>query len=58
AAQEAGALGGDDPWATATALWVAAHGAVSLEVDGYLPAEAAEATYWSLLAAAFRGFAP
>ena len=58
AALEAGTIAGDDAWSTAAALWVAAHGAVSLELDGYLPPEAAEATYWRLLGAAFRGFAP
>jgi AcrR family transcriptional regulator len=58
AAQAHGAIAGEDPQPTALALWVAAHGAVSLELDGYLPAEAAEATYWRLLAAAFRGLRP
>jgi AcrR family transcriptional regulator len=57
-AMDAGALEGEDAWSIAVTLWVAAHGAVSLELDGYLAPGAAEQTYWALLAAAFRGLSP
>jgi AcrR family transcriptional regulator len=57
-AMDAGAIDGEDAWPVAVTLWVAAHGAVSLEVDGYLQPEVAEQTYWALLAAAFRGLTP
>jgi AcrR family transcriptional regulator len=57
-AMDAGAVEGEDAWSVAVTLWVAAHGAVSLELDGYLPEGVAEQTYWTLLGAAFRGLSP
>lgn len=52
AAQGAGAVGGDDPRAVARVLWAAVHGAVSLELAGYLRGAEAERTFTTLAAAA------
>jgi AcrR family transcriptional regulator len=57
AAQAAGRLAGEDPEHIARVLWAAAHGAVSLELAGYLGDEA-EPVFEHLVTTALAPYAP
>ena len=58
AAQRAGHLDGPEPEHIARVLWSAAHGAVSLELAGYLRGDEAASVFDDLIAAAASRFAP
>jgi AcrR family transcriptional regulator len=57
-AQHDGRLGGPSPEHVAHVLWSAAHGAVSLELAGYLEGPEAAAVFDDLITAAAARFAP